>query len=582
MKTKHLLIALAALTVASGAFAQSTTTRRSQNRRGIKTLNNQEIEAVMKASNATTPSNSTAGNNTADIKSYLESQDYRSLETKKALVECKSEALQDLPAVIVNSEGAFVVEKKKVNNSGNSTDFFGADPGVVFPGNLVYVNQSLADGNPNPCSFAPGKVRLTINKSVPGSESFADVINDYSHVHQQIINWLKLMGKTDESFSGQCETFYYSSASHMAADMNVSASYLQNKMKVSLSTSTSEMKIIAVENFSQDFYTVSASAINNDPTSLFGSTVTAANLKSGVNSNGPIGIISSVTYGRRAYRFREFQSKDFTFKGDESVKVSSGAVNVSAASTQEVTNSEKTSKFWAFVQSGNSSDKEIFNNNDAKDGNSDFMKAVTKNSSYSASNIGIPKNFTVRFLRSTAEATRKVTDVYYETNYVPCPKKISIEMKKRADQVSGSSINCRISYKVIHVSESKNKDGETVYNYELWNTPHNGKYASDTPSGYADFTRKNFSQGEERITRVIPTDDVTDYENCYVYGILYCKLEGNHASGQKWTQWDEHYLPVTAIPDDPSGAGKKAHIYINGSNYSKKNPYFHSDTTGKK
>lgn len=581
MNVKHFLVALAALTIASGAFAQSTTTRRSQIRGGIKTLNNQEKEAVMKTSNATTPSNSTAGN-TADIKSYLESQDYRSLETKKALVECKSEALQDLPAVIVNSEGAFVVEKKKVDNSGNSFDFFGADPGVVFPGNLVYVNQSLADGNPNPCSFEPGKVRLTIDKSVPGGKSYADVTNDYSHVHQQIIDWLNLIGKSDESFSGEAKTFYYSSASHMAADMNVSASYLQNKMKVSLSTSTSEMKIIAVENFSQDFYTVSASAINNDPTSLFGSTVTAANLKSGVNSNGPIGIISSVTYGRRAYRFREFQSKDFTFKGDESVKVSSGAVNVSAASTQEVTNSEKTSKFWAFVQSGNSSDKEIFNNNDAKDGNSDFMKAVTKNSSYSASNIGIPKNFTVRFLKSTAEAARKVTDVYYETNYVPCPKKISIEMKKRADQVAGSSINCRISYKVIHVSESKNKDGETVYNYELWNTPHNGKYASDTPSGYADFTRKNFSQGEERITRVIPTDDVTDYENCYVYGILYCKLEGNHASGQKWTQWDEHYLPVTAIPDDASGAGKKVQIYINGSNYAKKNPYFHSDTTGKK
>jgi hypothetical protein len=527
------------------------------------------------------PSTSVNSSNASYIKEYLGSSEYRSQENAKALIKCTPESLKDLPKIIVNSEGAFVLENKKRDNSSNSEEFFGADPGVIFPGNLVYANTKLADGDPVPCNFAPGKVRLTINKSVPGGKSYADVTNDYAHVHQQIVDWIKMIGGTDASYTASGSTNYYSSSSHMAADLKVSASYLKNKAKVDMSTTTDELKIISVEDFSQNFYTVSASAINNDPTSLFGSDVTAAKIKSGVNSNGPIGIISSVTYGRRAYRFREFHSKDFTFKGDESVDVNAAGASVSLASTQNVTNSQKTSRFWAFVQSGNSDDKEIFYNNDANNGNSDFMKVVNKNSGYSAANIGVPKNFTVRFIGNSGVAKRAVTDVYYETEYVPCPKHISIEINKRASQVAQSSMQYKIQYKVIHLIKSKDRDGNTVYGYELWESPHNGKYAKDTDSGYADFTRKNFSQGEERVTRVLPTEDLTDHENCFVYGNLYWRLEGNHRSGQSWSKWDQGYLPVTSIPDDPSGSGKKAIIYINGSNYNSSNPYIHSESTGK-
>ena len=597
MRAKHLLAALAALTIAYGAFAQTTVQRRGTvQQRGTVTERQREAvkkvatdrNATLKATTSQSSSNTgsststTVSSNASDIKTYLSNSEYRSKENAKALVQCTSEALKELPEIIVNSEGAFKLEKKERKNTINSESFFGADPGVVFPGNLVFVNTKLADGDPLPCRFTPGKVRLTINKSVPDSQSFADVTNDYSHVHQQIVNWLKSMGESDGSYDAEVKTSYYSSDSHMATDLEVSASYLNNKAKVDMSTSTDELKIIAVENFSQNFYTVSAEAINSDPTTLFGSNVKASEIRTRVNENGPIGIISSVTYGRRAYRFREYHSKDFTFKGDESLEVSVGGGSGSIASTQNVTNSSKTSKFWAFVQSGNQTDKEIFNNNDAKDGNSDFTKALNKNSKYSSANIGVPKNFTVRFIGNGDVAKRSSTDHYYDTEYIPCPKQIRIEIHKDADQVAGSSIQYKIQYKVIHVTKSKNNTGETVYKYEIWTTPHNGKYASDTDSGYADFTRKNFSQGEERITRTIPTDDLEDYENCYIYDVLSWKLEGNHSSGQNWTRWDGGKLSVATLPDDPSGIGKRIYVYINGSNYAKKNPYIHSKSTGQK
>ena len=562
----------------------SSTSNSNTGSRPSSTSNSNTGSRPSSSSNTNTgsrPATSTSSN-ASYIKEYLSSTEYKNKEKAKALVECTSEALQALPEIIVNSEGAFKLEKKERKNTINSEDFFGADPGVVFPGNLVYVNTRLADGDPVPCNFAPGKVRLTINKSVPGGQSYADVINDYSHVHQQIVNWLQKIGTTDASYDAEGTTSYYSSASHMATDLKVSASYLKNNAKVDMSTSTDELKIIAVENFSQKFYTVSASAINNDQTSLFGSDVKAATIRSGVNSNGPIGIISSVSYGRRAYRFREYHSKDFTFKGDESLSVNVGGASGSLASTQNVTNSNKTSKFWAFVQSGNSDDKEIFYNNDANNGNSDFMKTVNKTISYSSSNIGVPRNFTVRFIGNNDVAKRSSTDHYYDTEYIPCPKQIRIEIHKDASQVAQTSIQYKLLYKVIHVTKSKNREGETVYKYQIWDTPHNGKYAKDTDTGYADYTRKNFSQGEERITRTIPSEDLEDHENCYIYDVLSWRLEGNHSSGQKWSKWDGGKLSVASLPDDPSGIGKRIYVYIGGSNYAGKNPYILSKSTGQK
>ena len=515
------------------------------------------------------------------LRSYLESNEYRTKETQKALVYAKSEALQGLPDVIVNSEGAFMLVNEKIDNTDKAGDgtFFGPDESVIFPGNLVYVNQQLADGNPVPCAFSPGKVRLTIDKNVPGGLSYADVINDYAHVHQQIVDWCSRINDTDESYTAEGRTFYYSDASHMAVDLGVSVSFLKNRAKVDMSTKTDELKIISVENLCQYFYTVYASAIDNDPTTLIGSKTAVSTIKSNVNKNGPIGLITSVSYGRRAYRFREFHSKDFTFNGSESVSGGVGAVKGSLSSTQEVTNSQRTSKMWAFVQSGNQTDKEIFYNNDANEGNSDFMKIVNKNSKYSAYNIGIPRNFTVRFLGNQGEAKRVVTDVYYETKYIPCPKTVKLEINKTASQVGGSTIRYTVNYKVVHVTKWTDSKGNPYYKAEVWDSPKT-KGAADAEKGYVDYTAKKFSQGEERENRTIPTDDCFDKDNCYVYGELFWILDGNHSSGQSYQEWDRGYIPIRMIPDDSSGRGKKATIYIGGSNYAKNKPYIRSDSTG--
>lgn len=514
--------------------------------------------------------------NYSTVADYLRSDEYRRKEKANALVEATSEKLTGLPDVIANSEGVFRLIKTKVDGSQTDEVLFGTEASVIFPGNLVYVNTELADGNPSPCAFAHGKVRLSINVNLgKGVATSAVVPNDFASVQGQIFKWLNdknvsVKGNLDATG----ETNYYSNLMHMAVDLNVSAKYLKNRAKVNMSTDSNELKIVAVENFQQKYYTVTAQVIDNDPSTLIGGRTTAAEVQRGVNANGPIGFIQTVSYGRRAYRFREYTSKDFTFKGDESVKVSAAGANVSLSSTQNVTNSNKNSRFWAFVQGGKQGDKEIFLNNDANNGNSDFMRAMTKATEITADNPGVILNYTVRFVTSQSLAQKHVANQYYETEYVPCPKWITIEMRKDASQLLGTSMQLRFNYKVIHVV--KNSSGK-VTSWEIWDSRKNND--TSVLPGYVDYTRKNFSQGETKQTRTIPTSDVPDRENCYIYGPLYWTLEGNYSKGQKWTKWEEGYMPLEVIPTEANG--KVVRMYIDGSNYAKDKPYIHSKSTGK-
>lgn len=529
---------------------------------------------------STTSTTTTNNNNTtqhyATVADYLRSTEYRSKERASALVEATSERLQKLPDVIANSEGVFRLINTKQDGSSTSEELFGTDESIIFPGNLLYVNKQMADGNPDPCAFATGQVRITIDLNLGAGTSISAVVpNDYASVKQQIFNWLN--AKTEKSFGNldsEGGTHYYSNSSHMAVDLKVSASYLKNKAKVNMNTQSNELKIVAVENFTQKYYTVTAQVINNDPSTLIGKGTSVNEVINGVNANGPIGMILNVSYGRRAYRFREYTSNDFTFNGDESVNVNAGGAQVSVASTQNVTNSSKCSRFWGYVQGGKHSDKEIFNNTDANNGNSDFMKAMTKATEITASNPGVALNYTVRFVSSQGLAQKHVTNEYYKTEYVPCPKWITIEMHKDASQVAQSSIELRFNYQVIHVT--KNSDGK-ITSYEIWNSPRS-KDDSILP-GYVDYTRRNFDQGETRITRTIPTNDVPDKENCYIYGNLYWTLRGNHRSGQSWTTWDDGYMSPMSIPTE--NGRKIVRMYIDGSNYGSKNPYIHSKSTGR-
>ena len=567
MKTKSFLLTLSALLLFVGATASAQVVN---DRRDGSTFTRGGGGTRITSE----PPRSTAPTNLS-LKDYLNSDEYRNMEKMDALI-VDSEPLAELPPIIVNDEGAFILTSKKVDmtEKAGTDEFFSssADEDIIFPGRLVWINKSLANGDPVPCGFAPGRVNLTIRLNVgQGYSASAIVKNDYSSVHDQILKWLNIVGEREVGFDANGKASYYSDKNHMAATLNVDADYLSNKCGVHLETTEDELKVISVENFSHTFYVVTAAKIDEDPSSLFGGSVTAGEVKKEVLRNGcPIGMVSSVSYGRRAYRFREFTSKDFTFKGDQSLDFSAGGFSFNSSATEDITSSSKYSNFWAFIQGGNPGDKEIFSDEEiGVNKSSSFMATMRKNSSFSANNPGVALYYTVRFLKNFGTAKRIVTNEYYETTYTPCPKTITFDIRKSANQVAGTSIEFWANYRVIHVN--RDKYGKII-DWDILTAPTT-KGAEKAETGYVDYTHKVFKQGETSFKKTIPTKDVLDYENCYIYGKILYHLAGNYRSGQSWTKWEQNeYVPLSKINYDLP-EGPKIIVRIKGSNYAGNHPY---------
>ena len=59
-------------------------------------------------------------------------------------------------------------------------------------------------------------------------------------------------------------------------------------------------------------------------------------------------IITSVTYGRRAYKIYKYSSRNFKFSGDESIKM----YGQSLASSQEIAENSETKDIWLYLDGG--------------------------------------------------------------------------------------------------------------------------------------------------------------------------------------------------------------------------------------
>ncbi len=534
-------------------------------RTGTEVNNNENPNTAIRRPSTNT---NTATNSNATYKSiddYLRSSEYRSRENGSATVEGPSSDFEKLPTLIVNSEGAFELKKEQISSTRNTQDIFALNTSMIYPGNLIHVNSKLAEGKPQEVSLQKGKVKLSIDFNLgKGISSSATVDIDLGSVRQQIFNWLNstqpdYRGKFDASMTQN----YYTSEAHMAADLKVNASYLQNSCNVSLKTSSDNMKVVSVQNYTQNFYTVQAS-INSEMAQHFGPNVTAAQVKNEVQSYGPIAMITSVTYGRRAYRFREYVSSNFTFNGDEKVKISTGGVNVDTQSTQNVTNSSKSNKLWGFVQGGNHGDGDILSETEANDTN--MAATLGKDTKVSATNPGCILFYSLTFLSSRTQIQTQFTDRFTDVKYVPCPKSITFEVHKPASQLAGTSIKYRVDYKVLHIT-SRDRNGNPT-GYEIWDSP---KYKG-TKDGYTDYMEISFSQGEGQRTRTIPTKDCPDNQNCFIYGAMPYQLRMNRRAGGGYSTQEEGYL-------DSSINYYK--IYVEGSNYAGKNTKIGSKSTGK-
>lgn len=468
-----------------------------------------------------------------------------------------------LPSVIVNDHGeAFIVEYNAEHDESTHEDVFMMPTKTdLYPGALVWADEDLANGNPTPVGLAAGTVTLILNFDNGGESTRTGVINDLQHVTQAIREMLRQnSGNYTPPMNTSLKMRTYSSASKMAFDLNVSANFLTSAAKVNLSTTSSESHLTEVADYTEGYYTVTAQ-IESDKSKHFGENVRWSAVEKLIEQNGPIAMITSVTYGRRAYRFKEYKTSDFSFKGSQSGK----GGGIKAEVGEEITKSSSTTNEWMYIKGGGASlAKDIYKGEVA------IREAISNavGTAIGPNNQGVPLTYETRFLASGRSCTIKSTADYKETRYIKCPKTVAITVKNRAYEPAGENIKIKFMYNVIYVTGNANSG----YSYRILKGSGSGE------DSYADYTEMKL-KSDQLKTKSLPTNDVSkffkvDLNNCYIYGPLHYTIRSRPAdvAGVNFQEDDSNYIDPIDTEDG------SVYIYLNGTVRDRKGVYIHSDS----
>lgn len=109
------------------------------------------------------------------------------------------------------------------------------------------------------------------------------------------------------------------------------------------SITNNQSSITEVEDYSQQFYTASITW-EVDKSKYFGANVSGQDVQEKMNK-APLAIITSVTYGRRAYCFKDYASSVFTFLDNDTLSI----FGQTAISAQSIAENSKENKKWMWV-----------------------------------------------------------------------------------------------------------------------------------------------------------------------------------------------------------------------------------------
>lgn len=548
MKLKSIILILLAMTTMATASAQ-TVRRQADVRNQRRRVENRQVRPARPATGTTTNDDKSRRDAINNGFSGQVSKDNATALTRTPLAD------EALPSVIVNRNGdAFILESTTKSTNVSGEEMFAMPNSGIYPGALVYADKDLADGKPTLVGLSYGKVTLYIDFD-NGKQAYKEgVINDAAHVREAINELLRQNGGNyAPPINLNAKKTTYSSTAKMALDLNVSASFLGATANVDTKTSSTETSLVEVQDFTQAYYTVTA-VQEPDKSQYFGNDVTWSVIQQRIAQNGPIAMINSVTYGRRAYKFYEYKTSDFSFTGSQSGSYS----GTSATVKEDITRSSKASKEWMYIKGGSASmAKEILTG-------SEINAAAAASLQIGPSNQGVLLTYTASFLASGRHCTAKTSATYNETAYIKCPHSVRWEIKNRAS-TAGECVKFKAMYNVIAVTG----DATRGYSYRIIKGNGGGENA------YADYFESKFSNGTQK-TRTMPTEDIekkgVKLENCYVYGPVHYTIRARAASsaGFKWHEDESGYFDVS---------GGFVKLYMNGSALAGgKGVYIHSDT----
>ena len=493
MNHKLLLSAIAALTIASGAFAQTQVQRAVQRgtvqQRGtvkkgtvVKqgTITEQQKEAIKKAGQdrntaikviGQTATNQTSSDQSAAekdkarrkaINDYLLNEMFK-LENPKNLIRDIKGA--SLPQTVV--EGGVLYELREIphNVDEKDGDIFTEDNNTFYPGRLLVADKNLANGNPIPVAgLGTGKVDISLDIDTGGNKFvMEDVPMTFGEVQKAVQTLVRQMYNSNgykqparlKSITGD-----YSSKEEIAIKAGCDLKFAA-QFSGSVSTNQSHTTITHLDDLSQVYYNVVVTPADNDYSNLFGPDVTVDDVKNAVKryNGAPFVFISQVSYGRRLYKFSEYNSSDF--KLDASVSASySGA---SFTSTSNITRNSTASNVTVYIRGGDPSlgsgliqDKATVASVLAKYDNNGSNSALSMNQA----NQGISMSYKTTYLGSQQTCQRSTTGKYNTAEYRKCVSSLYFKVHAKVDNRGNPAVarvKPKFYYKTLKIDPSTGK-----------------------------------------------------------------------------------------------------------------------------
>ena len=370
-----------------------------------------------------------------------------SLDNAKALtIRMPSE--EALPEYMESGNYVLHLEKEKHDVNDPKDTIFAANFDNIYPGAIVFANGYLADGDPVLCGLDPGTVTVRVNFNTGGVSSKSNVENT-AHAIQDAIFEILNKSKYGPKPNVRFKDHYVSSVNEMAATLNVSASFLKIKADVKTSATSKESSITRVQDYTQEYYTVAITQ-ESDKSKYFGPKVTWAKILEtmGQYANAPLAIITSVTYGRKAYKFTDFASSSFKF--DASLSASGGGQSVS--STVNLAQSSEAKSTWMYIDGGDADSagtilrgEDIDKAISGEDGKSKLQFNVETSQ-------GVPLYYTVRFLASGITAKVSTIGSYTTVSYKPLPSIVSCTYRNNCTHVAGGRLKMRLDFDLAYLS----------------------------------------------------------------------------------------------------------------------------------
>lgn len=295
--------------------------------------------------------------------------------------------------------------------------------GIIWPGALVYGNQDMLDGMPNPITLDRSPVTLRVDLPGIGEEGTL-VVDDprNSNVQSSIDNALEWWNANayEEGYVNASNSSYQANTSYsskqLSLDVGLNVEWANGSVASQLEYESSTTKRVAAMVYKQVFYTVTMDTPKT-PASVFGVDVTYNDVDSTIDSDTPPAYINSVSYGRIIMFRMETTDMRKSIDLDLVLEYATGAANGSGSVNSEYDELLKKSSITVVTIGGNA---EVASEAVNADGFASLKHIITgENAVYSRNNPGVPIAYTVRYLKDNSFAKMGYTTDYKVKDCTP-------------------------------------------------------------------------------------------------------------------------------------------------------------------